>query len=176
MNDNERIKLISGCKAEVTVMDSKVVVVDLMKISTKEFREMTDPKMGTDGEEKLIARITGIPLNEIQLMVRPDYILVASAVLMTAFRPPKDETRIEIVEGFKSKVTTYSGDVITIDLMKFTQAEWSKAYSAGGDEAVVLSKATGISVEDFMKMPLGDYKIIAHGLREAGNKPLGNPF
>jgi len=176
MKDDEHIKLISGCKAEVTLMDGKVITVDLMKISTREFREMTDPKMGESGEEKLISHLTGIPLNEVKTLVRPDYILVASSVLFAAYRPPKDENKIELVDGFKAKVTTYSNDIITIDLMKFTQAEWSKAFSAGGDEAEVIFKATGITVEELMKMPLGDYKLLAHGLREAGNKPLGNPF
>jgi hypothetical protein len=87
MNDNERIKFIEGFKAEVTLVGGKVVTVDLMKISTKEFREMTDPKQPDRDEAISIAKAVGMSVEEILALPLPDYRLVASAFLRLATQP-----------------------------------------------------------------------------------------
>jgi len=92
MQDNERIKLLEGFKAEVTLMSGKVVVVDLMKISTKEFREMTDPKQPERDEAISIAKACGMTIEEILALPLPEYRLVASAFLRLATMPLANPT------------------------------------------------------------------------------------
>lgn len=87
MQDNERIKFIEGFKAEVTLVNGKVVVVDLMKVSTREFREMTDPRQPDRDEAVTIAKAVNMSIEEILALPLPDYRLVASAFLRLATQP-----------------------------------------------------------------------------------------
>lgn len=92
MQDNERIKLLEGFKAEVTLFSGKVITVDLMKISTREFREMTDPKQPDKDEAINIAKACGISIEEILALPLPEYRLVASAFLRLATMPLQNPT------------------------------------------------------------------------------------
>ncbi len=92
MKDNERIKIIEGFKAEVTLFSGKVVTVDMMKVSTKEFREMTDIKQPDRDEAITIAKSIGMKVEEILDLPLPDYRLVASAFLELATKPLSNPT------------------------------------------------------------------------------------
>jgi hypothetical protein len=92
MQDNERIKILEGFKAEVTLMSGKVVTVDLMKISTKEFREMTDPKQPERDEAITIAKAVNMSVEEILGLPLPEYRLIASAFLRLATMPLQNPT------------------------------------------------------------------------------------
>lgn len=92
MQDNERIKFIEGFKAEVKLVEGKVVIVDLMKISTREFRELTDPKQPERDEASTIAKACGMSIEEILALPFPDYRLVASAFMGLAMNPIENPT------------------------------------------------------------------------------------
>lgn len=92
MEDHERIKLLDGFKAEVTLMNNKVIMVDLMKISTREFREMTDPRQPEKDEAVSIAKACGMSIDEILALPLPEYRLVASAFLRLATMPLANPT------------------------------------------------------------------------------------
>ena len=92
MLDIDRIKILEGFKAEVTLMSGKVVTVDLMKISTREFREMTDPRQPQKDEAICIAKSCNLSVEEILSLPLPDYRLVASAFLRLATMPLANPT------------------------------------------------------------------------------------
>ena len=87
MQDNERIKILEGFKAEVILTSGKSVTVDLNKVSTREFREMTDPKQPDRDEAITIAKACSMTVEEIVNLPFPDYRLIGNAFMRLATKP-----------------------------------------------------------------------------------------
>ena len=87
MQDNERIKILEGFKAEVILTSGKAVTVDLNKVSTREFREMTDPRQPDRDEAITIAKACGMTVEEIINLPFPDYRLIGNAFMRLATKP-----------------------------------------------------------------------------------------
>ncbi len=87
MQDNERVKILDGFKAEVIIGSGKLITVDLNKVSTREFREMTDPKQPDRDEAITIAKACGMTVEEIVNLPFPDYRLVGNAFMRLATKP-----------------------------------------------------------------------------------------
>jgi hypothetical protein len=92
LTDNERIKLVDGFKAEVALYSGKTIIVDLMRISTREFREITDEKQPQHDEATVLSRACGMTIDEILSLPLPEYRLVASAFVRLATMPLANPT------------------------------------------------------------------------------------
>ena len=87
--------------------------------------------------------------------------------------------RYEILEGFKAKVTLFSGGEVTLDMMKITAREWRELIDPKEgervDEAALIGKAAGMTADAILALPQPDYMLLAHTLIQVARQPLENP-
>lgn len=89
-----------------------------------------------------------------------------------------DEPKYKVAEDFTATVKLFSGQEITIDMMKVTAKEWKEVVKPGQsdeDEAAIISKACGIAKEALMTMPQPDYRLVIDSFVRLGTQPLTNP-
>lgn len=89
-----------------------------------------------------------------------------------------DETKYKVAEDFKATVTLFSGKQVVLDMMKVSTAEWKKAIKTGTkdeEEYAIISKASGLSVEELEIMPRPDYRMLIEAFIRVGTQPLANP-
>jgi len=86
--------------------------------------------------------------------------------------------RYEILEGFKAKVTLFSGGEVTLDMMKITAKEWRELIEpkqAERDEAAIIGKAADMTADAILALPQPDYRLLVDALVAIATKPLENP-
>ena len=87
--------------------------------------------------------------------------------------------RYEILEGFKAKVTLFSGGEVTLDMMKIQAREWRSLIDPKEgeniDEAEILGKAAGMTADAILALPQPDFMLLGHALIQVARQPLENP-
>lgn len=89
-----------------------------------------------------------------------------------------DEVNYKVAEDFKATVKLFSGKTVVIDFMKVTTQEWKSAVKVNTpeeEEYKILSKATGLPIEELGKLPQPDYRLIVDAFIRIGTQPLTNP-
>ena len=74
--------------------------------------------------------------------------------------------------------TLLNGDEITFDLDKLTLSEWQGMKNpafAQKEEYEIISRMTGIEVENISKMTMGEYKRLFRKLMDKIRNPLSDP-
>ena len=70
------------------------------------------------------------------------------------------------------------GKKITIDVSKITLGEWRGLFSGKGtleQDDEILSKVSGIPVDEIESLFYQDYRRIVQAMLKAGNEPLSDP-
>ena len=89
-----------------------------------------------------------------------------------------DEVKYKVADDFKATVELYSGQTVTIDMMKISTREWKSALKASfpeSEEMAIIAKATGLATEHLEEMPQPDYRLIIDAFVKVGTQPLTNP-
>jgi len=77
----------------VELHDGKALKIDLYKITIKEWRSIFSPDQEQAEEDKIIARVLGLKVDELLALPQPDYKKAVTAVLEAA-RAPEDEKNL----------------------------------------------------------------------------------
>lgn len=88
------------------------------------------------------------------------------------------EPNYKIADDFKATVKLFSGREVVLDMMKVSTAEWKQAIKTGAsdeEEYAILSKASGLSVEELGTMSQPDYRLLIEAFIRLGTQPLANP-
>lgn len=88
------------------------------------------------------------------------------------------EVNYKVGTDFQATLTLFSGKEITIDLMKTSNKEWrliTNPKTTEEEEFAILSKATGLKVEDVGNLPQPDYRLIVDAFLRLAVQPLTNP-
>ncbi len=88
------------------------------------------------------------------------------------------EPNYKIADDFKATVKLFSGREVVLDMMKISTAEWKQAIKTGTsdeEEYAILSKASGLSVEELGTMSQPDYRLLIEAFIRLGTQPLANP-
>lgn len=89
-----------------------------------------------------------------------------------------EEVNYKIAEDFKATVKLFSGKEINLDLMKVQTKEWKQITKPGttdDQEYEILSKASGLKVEELENLTQPDYRLIIDAFLRLGTQPLTNP-
>jgi len=84
----------------------------------------------------------------------------------------------ELLEGFKAKVTLFSGGEVVLDMMKVTAREWKSLFDKSQnevDEAAIIGKAAGMTADMIINLPQPDYRQLIEAMIVIASKPLENP-
>jgi hypothetical protein len=77
-------------KGTVTLNDSSEVSVDVSTLKQKEFRGFFDVSVPDKDSDKVVARLTGLKLAQINDLLRDDYRRIMSKIVELANRPLSD--------------------------------------------------------------------------------------
>ncbi len=84
----------------------------------------------------------------------------------------------KVADDFKATVKLFSGKEIVIDLMKVSYADFKQIIKPGTEEEIeyaILSKATGMKVEELANMAQPDYRLLTETFVKISTQPLSNP-
>ena len=87
MADEPKYKVAADFKATVKLYSGKEVVIDLMKVTTKEWKEITKPSQSNEDEAGTISKACGIPVNELLAMPQPDYRMIVDSFIRLGTQP-----------------------------------------------------------------------------------------
>ncbi len=76
--------------ADVVLSDGREINFDLYKLSIAEFRALIDPNRPNEEGDSLIAKVSGLSLDEVLNLPYPDYRLLVRAFFDKASNPLAD--------------------------------------------------------------------------------------
>lgn len=79
----------------------------------------------------------------------------------------------------KPEVVLEDGRLIQIDLNRITVAEWRRLFDPSQlpeEEDEILSKAAGMTAEEWRSLGLADWRKVSMAILEKGRNPLSDPF
>ena len=92
MAEDVNYKVAEDFKATVKLFSGKEVIIDLMKPSAKEWRQITNPKTTEQEEYAILAKATGMSAEELAELPQPDYRLVIDAFVRLGTQPLTNPT------------------------------------------------------------------------------------
>ena len=92
MADEVSYKVAEDFKAKVKLFSGKEVEVDLMKATSKEWKTLLSTDTTQDKEYEIIARVSGMSIEELESIPYPDYRLIADAFLRLGSQPLTNPT------------------------------------------------------------------------------------
>ena len=73
---------------KIFLTDGRELIPDMSKMTIKDFRELVDPETSEDDGDKIMARIVGITLEDIQGLSYDNWRLIAGKILAYSQEPP----------------------------------------------------------------------------------------
>ena len=92
MADEPKYKVEADFKASVKLFSGREVVIDLMKVSAQEWKDITKPSQSNEDEAVIISKACGIPANELLEMPQPDYRLIIDSFIRLGTQPLTNPT------------------------------------------------------------------------------------
>lgn len=92
MADEPKYKVEADFKASVKLFSGREVVIDLMKVKTKDWKVITKGAVSDEEEYKILAKVTGLKPEEFEDMLQPDYRLLIEHFVILGTQPLKNPT------------------------------------------------------------------------------------
>jgi SepF-like predicted cell division protein (DUF552 family) len=92
MAEEVKYKVADDLKIKVTLYSGKEVTLDIMKISMREWKDVTSLGKTADDEAVIIAKVTGLKAEELTDMAQPDYRLIVDAFIRAGTQPLTNPT------------------------------------------------------------------------------------
>ena len=92
MADEVTYKVAADFKATIKLLSGKTVVIDLMKITTKEWKTALRANTPEVEEYEIFAKLTGLTVAELETMPQPDYRLIIDAFIRVGTQPLTNPT------------------------------------------------------------------------------------
>ncbi len=80
--------------ADVKLSNGKEITIDLYKISIKEYRSLFDREQPPETEDKLVAKVCDMNLDEYQNLPQPDWRLLVTTFFRKAREPLADPNSV----------------------------------------------------------------------------------
>jgi len=85
-------KVADDLKIKVTLYSGKEVTIDPMKITMREWKDITNLGKTADEEAAILTKVTGIKESELIDMLQPDYRLIIDAFIRAGTQPLTNPT------------------------------------------------------------------------------------
>ncbi len=92
MADEVKYKVAEDFKAAVKLYSGKEVVIDMMKVSTKEWKTAVRVNTSEEEEYKIVSKATGLEVLELENLSQPDYRLIVDAFIRIGTQPLTNPT------------------------------------------------------------------------------------
>lgn len=92
MADEVRYKVAEDFKASVSLPSGKEVVIDMMKITTSDWKKITRAGLTDEEEYTILTSVTGLGLDELGTMPQPDYRMLVDAFIRAGTQPLSNPT------------------------------------------------------------------------------------
>lgn len=92
MADEVKYKVAEDFKATVKLYSGKEVVIDMMKVSTKEWKTAVRVNTSEEEEYKIVSKATGLAVLELENLSQPDYRLIVDAFIRIGTQPLTNPT------------------------------------------------------------------------------------
>lgn len=76
--------------ADLVLSDGREIFLDMTKITLREFRELFKPSQDKTEEDKTLARVAGLTVEELQALPVPDWRSLAARFFEKAQEPAKE--------------------------------------------------------------------------------------
>ena len=92
MADEVKYKVAEDLKMKATLFSGREVVVDISKVSTKDWKAITRPGLTDEEEAAILEKATGISPDDLMKMTQPDYRLVVDLFFKAGTQPLSNPT------------------------------------------------------------------------------------
>jgi hypothetical protein len=92
MAEEVKYKVADDLKIKVTLYSGKEVTLDIMKITMREWKDVTSLGKTADEEAAIIEKVTGIKADDLTNMLQPDYRLIVDAFIRAGTQPLTNPT------------------------------------------------------------------------------------
>ena len=90
--EEPKYKVASDFKATVKLFSGKEVVIDLMKVKTKDWKRITRGAVTDEEEYDILTKVTGLSAEDLLEMQQPDYRLLIEKFVEVGTQPLKNPT------------------------------------------------------------------------------------
>jgi len=87
MADEPKYKVADDFKATVTLISGKTVTIDMMKITTREWKNALKAAMPESDEMEVISKVSGMSVAELDGLPQPDYRIIIDAFIRVGTQP-----------------------------------------------------------------------------------------
>jgi hypothetical protein len=77
-------------KGTVTLSDGREIAVDVSTLKVKEWRAFFNPSFSTDEEDKIVSRLSGLSVDQLQDLLRDDFRRLFDKIIELSNRPLDD--------------------------------------------------------------------------------------
>jgi len=88
----EKYKVANDFKVTVELLSGQTVVIDLMKVSTQEWKTVLKPGTTDDEEYRIVSKSTGLKPEELSAMEWPNYRILVDAFIKAGAQPLTNPT------------------------------------------------------------------------------------
>jgi len=92
MADEPKYKVAEDFTATVTLFSGSEIKSDLMKVSTKEWKDVVKPNQSEEDEAAIISKACGIEVTELLSMPQPDYRMIIDSFVRLGTQPLTNPT------------------------------------------------------------------------------------
>ena len=92
MAEEVKYKVAEDFKASVKLLSGQEVVIDMMKINAKEWKDIVKPGQTDEDEAAIISRATGVAADKLLSMPQPDYRLIIDSFIRLGTQPLTNPT------------------------------------------------------------------------------------
>jgi len=92
MADEPKYKVAEDFKATVKLYSGNEVIIDMMKVSTTEWKTAVKVNTTEEEEYKILSKATGLDAGEIGKLPQPDYRLIIDAFIRIGTQPLTNPT------------------------------------------------------------------------------------
>lgn len=92
MADEPKYKVEADFKANVKLFSGREIVIDLMKVKTKDWKKITRGGVTDEEEYEILGRVTGLKAEELSELLQPDYRLLIENFVRLGTQPLENPT------------------------------------------------------------------------------------
>lgn len=92
MAEEVNYKVAEDFKATVKLFSGKEVIIDFIKVSTKDWKEITKTGLSDEREYEILSKATGLKAEELESMSQPDNRLIIDAFIRLGTQPLTNPT------------------------------------------------------------------------------------